>query len=281
MLLQNGAGMWRNLKLWMVFAGAIIGCSGPAEARPDLIVKYDFFGDLGDEPSEPFSSKHPNVTAADLVRGPGIIATALGSEIFTDGFNSRAWSTSGLDPDDYYQFSITTQPNTLTSLNTLFFNERRIATGIRNFQLRTSTDGFATFANQGPEFTVPDNIFQRDQMIGLTGLSGIMGGTTVTFRLYGYNSEDPAGTWALFNHTQFGGLYLDGNSFVIPEPATSMILAVSLSGWSLFRRRRIRRVIDYGMACGKEPGCGVDSTPGKGMPTTGFDEFRLSPVFRR
>lgn len=246
--------MWQNLKLLMVFAGAIIGYSGPAEARPDLIVNYNFFGNFGDEPSEPFSSKHANVTATDLVRGPGIIATPFGSEFFTDGLNSRGWSTSGLDPDDYYQFSITTQPNTLTSLNTLFFNEHRIATGIRNFQLRSSTDGFATFANQGPEFTVPDNIFQRDQMISLTGLSGIMGGMTVTFRLYGYNAEDPSGTWAVFNHTQFGGLYLDGNSIVIPEPATSMILAVFLSGWSLCRRRRIRTVIDYGMACGKEPG---------------------------
>jgi hypothetical protein len=203
-----------------------------AGANADLIVNYDFTGNAGTETNEATASSNPNITPSSLVRGSGLTASGL-----ADAFNSSGWSTGGLDTSDYYQFSITTNANTTTDLTTLFFRERRTSTGIRNFLLRTSTDNFTSFANQGLQINVPDNAAPRDQAITLSGLTSLSGGTTITFRLYGYTADSASGTWALLNHSVQGGLYLDGSITAIPEPA-ALLLVGSLVSLVVMKRRR-------------------------------------------
>ncbi len=204
-------------------ASVVLGMFAAANAFSDIVL-FDFSGATGDQASQSASFVEPNASAASLVRGLGVNASGAVNSISASG-----WSTGALDPDDYFGFSVTSNIGTIMDLTALSFAERRSGTGIRDFEVRSSTDGFATFSSQSL-FNVPDNTSTRNVDVTLSGLTGLAGGTTVEFRIYGFNAEGSGGTWRIANHSTLGGMLLDGSISVVPEPTAIGILAL-LTGY--------------------------------------------------
>jgi hypothetical protein len=196
-----------------------------ADAPPPVgtaLATWDFTGATGDQESQPVSVTVSGITAADVTRGEGITASAAGGSI-----SSKGWSTGALDSDDYYEFAVTINAATTSSLNTIAFAERRSGTGIREFALRSSLDEFATNI---ATVNVPDDDATRDQSISLPGSFSGLSGTTVTFRLYGYSAEAGTGTWRIANHTDFSGLVVTGFSGPSDPNAPPALTAFSPTG---------------------------------------------------
>jgi hypothetical protein len=125
-------------------------------------------------------------------RGPGLTASAAGNT-----FSAAAFATTAtIDLTDYFAITVTPASGFSASLLGITLDERRSATGIRNWSVRSSLDGFTSDL---AAFTVPDDINVRaDQPIPL-GLAFRGLTAPVEFRIYGFASEAAAGTWRLDN----------------------------------------------------------------------------------
>jgi hypothetical protein len=117
-----------------------------------------------------------------------------------------------LNPNVYYQVTITPLAGVTYNLNNIIFKVRRSGTGIRNYSVRSSSDNFGSnlLASINPVNTnlevVTGNIFfyntdssteQTGSTITLssptfTGLTG-----SITFRFYGWNSEASTGNFSI------------------------------------------------------------------------------------
>ncbi|MDX1364946.1 MAG: GEVED domain-containing protein, partial [Arenibacter latericius] len=143
---------------------------------------------------------NPNNVAANVTAGDFFGGTGIGEITYsTTGAYSNGWSTGSINLNDYYQISIS--PNTGYDLNIeeILFGERRSGTGIRNYQVRWSTDNFSTFSTIAT-MEVPDNTSERSGDI--TGLSiDVNDGETILIRFYGYNAEAGGGTWRINDDT--------------------------------------------------------------------------------
>lgn len=136
-----------------------------------------------------------NATATVFVKGAGVGAISFG----TSGAFANGWSTGAIDLTDY--FEVTIAPNAAFSMNVTEFNfsERRSGTGIRDYQVRWSIDGFSTFTTIAT-VNVPDNTSERNG--GITSLNiNVADGQVLRFRIYGYNSEANDGNWRINDGT--------------------------------------------------------------------------------
>jgi hypothetical protein len=224
---------WRSsMKRLLILAALALMLGG--EVKAGMILRFDFTGKAGNETSLSATDVNALVLAGDLTRGSGLTASAAG-----DSFSASGWTTSNsIDANDYFQFTVTSNANTTMSLDRLSFAERRSGTGTRNFELRSSTNGFTTSSSQAV-FGFPDDTNTRQRSIVLTGLSNLSGGTSVTFRVYGYSAEASAGTWRLQNNTTDNGLFLDGSITAVPEPTSGLLIGIgTLACFALRRNRR-------------------------------------------
>lgn len=203
------------------------------------LVVYNFSGAPGNQAAQAPASGWPatNVIATNITRGAGVVA-----ENGVDSINSLNWSMGSLISGDYYEVTISPAAGYKLSLDSLNFAERRSATGIRDFELRSSLDGYTTALIT---VNVPDNDSFRNHSLPLPSDFDSLE-TSVTFRLFGYNAEAANGTWRLSNNTAGGGVPL-GFSILgevspvsaIPEPGSAVALGVLLtSAVGLHRRRK-------------------------------------------
>ncbi|SFE67221.1 lamin tail domain-containing protein [Thermoflexibacter ruber] len=160
------------------------------------LVTYSFTGAAGNEVTFPPDNQPTSGTASNMSRGSGLTASASANT-----FSASAFSTMGIDLNDYFTFSI--QPNTSFQLiiNRIEFDERRSLTGIRTLAVRSSKDAYATDL---AVFNVPDDDLTRTQTINLVCFTRITANTT--FRIYGYASEAAGGTWRIDNVKVFGSI---------------------------------------------------------------------------
>ena len=212
-------------KILLTMAVAVCFATG-ASAQ---LVTYNLTGAAGDQASQPTASVASNTTASVLSRGSGVTASAAG-----DSISSTGWSTGVLDLNDYYSFTITPNAGFTLDLGTLSFAERRSGTGIRDFSIRTSLDGFV--ANI---FTaaVPDNTSTRDQAFAFGSTFDEIA-SALTIRIYGFNSESAAGTWRLANNTTTSNVQLSGAVTAVPEPHEYALGIAGLVVLVAFARRR-------------------------------------------
>ncbi len=218
------------MKVLVTFASliAVLCC----ESLSADLIRYDFSGSPGNQSFNLATILDPHVTAGTLFRGSG-----LSSNTTQNSINSSGWSlTASIDPNDYYSFSLAPSANYQMSLSSLSFRERRSSTGIREFQIRSSLDGFSSIV-PGSVISIPDVDTERDQTISLGGtFSGLT--SAVEFRIYGYNAEGTTGTWRLQNHSTLGGLFIDGTTTAVPEPGSSLVLAATGFAFVVWRRTR-------------------------------------------
>ena len=187
----------KRLRFRMSVVGALL-LSIPTLAAAQLVL-FDFESSDGDEASFSPSLVSDHLTVGDILRGNGLTASSA-----TGTFSARSWSTGGLDPEDFYEFSIQPDVGYGLNLERIEFDERRSGSGIGTWTVRSSLDSF-TFDLSPAPVSVPDNSETRlDQAISLD-LPAFQDLTdSLVFRIYGYNAESSAGTWRVDNVELFG-----------------------------------------------------------------------------
>ncbi len=167
-------------------------------------------------------------------------------------FMASQWSTSSLDTAKYFEFSLTAQampgiPFARFESLDLQFALRRSSAGPRQFQWRSSLDGFAAaitnFTSLNPSInlsggvlTLPGTASTETFAGNILSLSGpaFVNVSNLTLRLYAYQAIDPLGQAGLDTPLGFSG------DVVVPEPSTVALLGVAAgaAAWWRFRRRR-------------------------------------------
>lgn len=135
-----------------------------------------------------------NITVSGIGRGSGITGNAG-----NDRFNATAWSTSGIDLNDYFTFTLTPATNYKINLSSFEFTLQRSSTGPVNYALRSSIDNFASDISTG---AYP--MAAALQTVALSGpiFQNVTG--AITFRIYGYTAGSNVGT-ASVNDFTFNG----------------------------------------------------------------------------
>jgi PEP-CTERM motif-containing protein len=207
---------------------------------------YSFDGSPGDQASEPVDANPVGALFSDITRGPGVTPTAGLNSI-----NSSDWTTAAT-PDlagDYYQLIITPLPGFELDITEIDYTLQRSLTGPRNFEFRSSVDGFSTrFGTVNIKTIVDANI--RVVFFETPSLGAMLNQTTpLTIRLYGSGAVDSAGTFRLGIDSGSSNLPPD-NRFVVvgdlspvatvPEPLSLFLLGTGLVTVSISRRRNRR-----------------------------------------
>jgi hypothetical protein len=161
-----------------------------------------------------------------------------GSDVFSGSVNTS----------EYFEVTIAPAASYTLDLTSIAFTVQRSGTGIRQYSVRSSLDGYGTnlFANISPAnvslsivtgdvFQITDaaTTAQNGSFVSLSGSFLNLAGP-VTFRFYGWNSEANTGTFSIDN-VEFTG----SSVTAIPEPSTyAAIMGVLTLGVVLYRRRQ-------------------------------------------
>jgi hypothetical protein len=130
-----------------------VALSGVSLCRAALVT-YSFTGAAGNEVTYAADAQPANGSASVIGRGSGLTAEAA-----ADAFNSSAWTTAtSPDANDYYTITITPNGGYLLTLTRIETDERRSATGIRDWAIYSSLDNYTTAL---ATFNVPDDTLTR------------------------------------------------------------------------------------------------------------------------
>ena len=137
--------------------------------------------------------------------------------------------TGSINTSEYYEVTLTPQAGYTVALNTITFGVRRSGTGIRNYSVRTSADGFTNnlpaSVVASPSLSVVglnEFFWSYDAAPTSADLNGstitLFGATATTatsFRFYGWNSEASGGTFSIDN-VVFSGSVTAAASCTVP-----------------------------------------------------------------
>ncbi len=197
-----------------VLAACAVVSVTAASAQP--LVTYSFTGAAGNEVTFPPDAQPANATASDVSRGPGLTPSSNANTFSATAFTTEA--TPDL-ANDFYELTVTPNAGFELDLTELQLDERRSSTGIRNWEVRSSLDGYgAALAT----FAVPDDDLTRSNQSIALGAEFQDLAATVTFRIYGYASESGAGSWRIDNVEVYGT--------VIPTSGTTTTVQFASSG---------------------------------------------------
>lgn len=163
------------------------------------IAQFSFTGAAGNEASFAPDAQPANGTLSNMSRGPGNTASSFGG-----AFSATNFPTGAINLTNYFSFTIQAQTGNFLTLTRIDLDETRSLTGIRDWEVRSSLDGFAAAI---ATFNVPDNSSTRTQTITLSGsFANLPASTAVEFRLYGFTAEASGGTWRIDNVRLFGAI---------------------------------------------------------------------------
>jgi cysteine-rich repeat protein len=182
------------------------GCS--ATCTIERVAQFSFTGAAGNEVAFAADLADPGLATTPMMsRGIGVTPAAS-----ADGFSASAWTTAATrDANDYYSFTVAPAAGKAMNLRALQLDERRSATGIRSWSVRSSLDGFASDL---AVFSVPDDTGTRTETAQLPAQFHDLT-AAVEFRIFGFQSEATSGTWRIDNAALIGGVAPTcGNGFV-------------------------------------------------------------------
>ena len=138
------------------------------------------------------SEEADKVTVGSFDKGSGVGAITYG----TSGGYASGWTTNAaLDTTDYFEVTVAPKSGYRLAISQIDYGERRSATGIRAFQVRASTNNFASHTLLATE-AVPDSDSERTHSISSLELT-VAEGQTFRLRFYGYQAEGSGGTWRI------------------------------------------------------------------------------------
>lgn len=139
-----------------------------------------------------------NITVSGIVRGPGLTGNSA-----NDRYNASSWSTTTIDLNDYFEFTLT--PNTGYQINlSSFVYTGAISSGTATFNFRSSLDGFT--ANIGSPSATGTTI-----SLSGTAYQNITG--AITFRFYAFGLVAGTTTYSI------NDFVFNGNVFCIQPTA--------------------------------------------------------------
>lgn len=176
------------------------------------------------------------ITASDLTRQNGLITEAAACG---DGFNSKGYSTStGAYSTTYTadQVIITPAPGYEVTITSLAFELRRNNNGNKRARFAYSTNGGATWIDQGFDITVPfvncnaATSFSWD-------FPDIVTTSAVIFRIYGWDASNVNGVGSVRNSAIYGTVclqstfYADADGDGYGNPAVTTLACTAPSGY--------------------------------------------------
>ena len=159
------------------------------------------------------------------------VGATSGSDVFT----------GSIDTTKYYQFSITADSGKTIDMTSLTFGIGRSATGTRQWQWRSSADNYSApipvvtlatgLTQSSGVITNPDsNSNWTGNVMQFSGASFI-GLTSITFRVYSYNSESATGTAGLQGALTFSGT-VNGTATTPAAPVVASASSISTTGFT-------------------------------------------------
>lgn len=174
------------------------------------------------------------------------VANPLGGVNGSDDFSQF---TGSLDPLAYFEVPVTPLGSFALQLDSVSFTIQRSGTGIRNYAVRSSLDGYAANlpgsinpANSnlgvGPanEFRWQFDAFANAQSGSLVTFGSSFADLTspVTFRFFGWNAEGSAGTFSIDN------VAFTGSTRNVPEPSATALFVLGFAACGAWRLRASR-----------------------------------------
>lgn len=136
--------------------------------------------------------------------------------------------TPPLNPlGDYFAYTVALQAGSQISLTSIRLDERRSLGGIRNFEVRSSLDNYASALST---FTVPDDTVYRNNQTTNLGTSFSNLSSPVTFRIYGYNAEVVNGSWRVDNVETVGDV---SSTQAVPFEFSPGMGILALGAWGV------------------------------------------------
>lgn len=138
---------------------------------------------------------NPHITVGGIKRGNGLTpVTGI------DRYNSSNWGANNIvmDLSDYYEFTITPNQGYEINFTSLIYTGQKDINGPKSFALRSSFDNFQSNIGNLYNFATSALI-----TIDLSSYQNIT--SAITFRLYGWNSTQPSGTFSV-NDFVFNGI---------------------------------------------------------------------------
>jgi trimeric autotransporter adhesin len=221
------------------FSSVVASSGGTTDPTPPPVVTGLTFG------SFPSTGASANPNAGSRF---SFTSQPLGGVNGVDDFSQF---TGSLNVAAYFEVSITPLSSIELQLDTIAFTVQRSGTGIRNYAVRSSVDGYA--ANLAASVNPANlnlavgagNEFQwvLDAQTGANNGSQVTLGlphssltTPVTFRFYGWNAEAGTGTFSVDN-VAFSG----STRGSVPEPAAATLLALGLTAVGICRRGGLKK----------------------------------------
>lgn len=240
----------------------------------------------------------PNLNGQDAIFGSSVGVPnpdppgryPQGNPTMGKAYSGNGWSTGGSpNLNDYLQFCVDTDPGTVFTPGEavgIQFDERRSSTGPREFEVRASTNDFASFTSLGVG-SMPDPDLWRSQGPYSFNIPASPVVTEVCFRIYGFDATGPAGTWR-FDNVQISGpsaLPVEWLRFEARAEGNAVALAWATASETNSAYFEVERSVDGARyeAIGRVPGAGnsavvqtygfTDPAP---LPGTGY--YRLRQV---
>ena len=227
----------------LILAATVLGSTASAAT----VVSWNLTGAAGNEASIAGTSASPFVTALEMTRSAGIVATTAANSISSSGWNT-APPVSGNPADDteYFSFGFDVYAGTSLSLTSLLIGTRSSATGPGTIGLYYSGNSFSTpiaTINQLAEVIVSRSI-DLSSLPALTGPVefrlieignlnasglGVATGSGGAFRITEYISS------ATSTDVQFTGTVSQIST--VPEPGSVFAIGLLLAAGGAIRRR--------------------------------------------
>ena len=143
-------------------------------------------------PGEGTTEEPSKVTVGNFVAGSGVASFAFGGS----GAYGSGWPVAASpSTTNYFEVTLAPQAGYGLSISQIDYSERRSSTGIREFQVRISTNNFSSYTVLATN-AVPDNDSERTYSMTDLGLL-VQEGHTFRLRFYGYLAEGSGGTWRI------------------------------------------------------------------------------------
>jgi hypothetical protein len=135
----------------------------------------------------------------------------LGSPTGTNSTDVHSVMTGSINTSEYYEIVLTPQAGYTVTLNTMSFTVQRSSTGIRNYSVRTSVDGFTNNLPTAVATNTNLSIVGSNEFFwNFDALSNAQNGSTINFfgatttssvalRFYAWNAEATGGTFSIDN----------------------------------------------------------------------------------